>query len=83
MSLVMLLPLLIGGFNGCGYTAKVHPSTGETKRVDTTICQYPAFRASFSRFCPTLESRLEKKNSFIPLLQKFATIGLKRVRMIV
>jgi len=27
----MLLPKLIGGFNGCGYTAKVHPSTGETK----------------------------------------------------
>ncbi len=22
--------LLIGRFNGCGYTAKVHPSTGET-----------------------------------------------------
>jgi hypothetical protein len=30
MSLVMPPLLLIGGFNGCGYTAKVHPSTGET-----------------------------------------------------
>jgi len=30
MSLVMLLLWLTGGFNGYGYTAKVHPSTGET-----------------------------------------------------
>jgi hypothetical protein len=30
MSLVMPLLLLTGGFNGYGYTAKVHPSTGET-----------------------------------------------------
>jgi hypothetical protein len=30
MSLVMPLLLLTGGFNSYGYTAKVHPSTGET-----------------------------------------------------
>src|SRR4028119_1538207 len=42
-------------------------STSEYGRnilVDTAICQQPAFRASFRRFCQTLESRIEKKSHF-------------------
>ena len=64
MSLVMPPLLLIGGFNGCGYTAKVHPSTGETYWWILPFVNTQLFERVERRFCQTLESRTKKKSRF-------------------
>jgi hypothetical protein len=64
MNLVMPPLLLTGGFNGCGYTAKVHPSTGETKAWILPFVNSQLFERVERRFCPPVGKLDRKKESF-------------------
>jgi hypothetical protein len=59
--------LLTGGFNGCGYTAKVHPSTGETKAWILRFVNTQLFERVERRFCPR-EGKLGRKKRVILVL---------------
>jgi len=64
MSLVMLLPKLIGGFNGCGYKVLYIRVREKPKEWILPFVNIQLFDRVERRFCPPVGKYERKKESF-------------------